>query len=83
MLKDLLDELARAGDRAYGDAVDMAIATMACHAAIRGGDPLSIPECQALLRSMDEVGEFRGHCPHGRPVVYEVPFGELEKRLGR
>ncbi len=83
LLKDLLDELARAGDRAYGDAVDMAIATMACHAAIRGGDPLSIPECQALLRSMDEVGEFRGHCPHGRPVVYEVPFGELEKRLGR
>ncbi|MCB9626862.1 MAG: DNA mismatch repair endonuclease MutL [Sandaracinaceae bacterium] len=83
LLRDLLDEITRAGDRAYGDAVDMAIATMACHAAIRGGDPLSIPECQALLRAMDEVGEFRGHCPHGRPVVYDVSFRELEKRLGR
>ncbi len=83
LIKDLLDELSRAGERAYGDAVDMAIATMACHAAIRGGDTLSVPECQALLRAMDEVGEFRGHCPHGRPVVYDVSFAELEKRLGR
>lgn len=83
LVKDLLDELSRAGDRAYGDAVDMAIATMACHASIRGGDTLSVPECQALLRAMDEVGEFRGHCPHGRPVVYDVSFAELEKRLGR
>ena len=83
LLRDLLDELSRVGDRAYGDAVDMAIATMACHAAIRGGDTLSVPECQALLRAMDEVGEFRGHCPHGRPVVYDVSFAELEKRLGR
>ena len=80
LIKDLLDELSRAGDRAYGDAVDMAIATMACHASIRGGDTLSVPECQALLRAMDEVGEFRGHCPHGRPVVYDVSFAELEKR---
>ncbi|MCB9658993.1 MAG: DNA mismatch repair endonuclease MutL [Polyangiales bacterium] len=83
LLRDLLDELSRTGDRAYGDAVDMAIATMACHAAIRGGDPLSVQECQALLRAMDDVGEFRGHCPHGRPVVYDVSFAELEKRLGR
>lgn len=83
LVRDLLDELSRAGERAYGDAVDMAIATMACHAAIRAGDPLSIPECQALLHAMDEVGEFRGHCPHGRPVVHDVSFRELERRLGR
>ena len=78
-----LAELARAGERAFGDAVDMALATMACHGAIRAGDPLSIEECRALLRAMDAVSDFGGHCPHGRPVVHSLGFSELERRLGR
>lgn len=83
LVKDILVELERAGERAFGDAVDMALATMACHGAIRAGDPLSLDECRALLRAMDAVSDFSGHCPHGRPVVYSVPFDELERRLGR
>ncbi len=83
LLRDVLVELERQGERAFGDAIDMALATMACHGAIRAGDPLSLDECRALLRSMDAVEDFGGHCPHGRPVVYSVAFGELERRLGR
>ncbi|MCB9593493.1 MAG: DNA mismatch repair endonuclease MutL [Sandaracinaceae bacterium] len=83
LLHDVLVELARAGERAFGDAVDMALATMACHGAIRAGDPLSVEECRALLRSMDAVDDFGGHCPHGRPVIYSVGFSELERKLGR
>lgn len=83
LLRDVLVELAKAGERAFGDAVDMALATMACHGAIRAGDPLSLEECRALLRSLDDVEDFGGHCPHGRPVVYSVGFSELERRLGR
>src|SRR5690606_38468597 len=33
LLRDVLVELERAGERAFGDAVDMALATMACHGA--------------------------------------------------
>lgn len=83
LLRDVLDELDLAGGRAFGDAVDMALATMACHGAIRAGDVLSLDECQALLRTLDAVDDFAGHCPHGRPVVYSVSFGEIERRLGR
>ncbi len=83
LLRDVLVEVERAGERAFGDAVDMALATMACHGAIRAGDPLSPDECRALLRSMDAVEDFGGHCPHGRPVIYSVGFTELERRLGR
>ncbi|MCC6873746.1 MAG: DNA mismatch repair endonuclease MutL [Sandaracinaceae bacterium] len=83
LVRDVLSELSRTGERAFGDAVDTALATMACHGAIRAGDPLSLDECRALLRSLDEVSDFAGHCPHGRPVVYSVAFGELERRLGR
>jgi DNA mismatch repair protein MutL len=83
LVRDLLDELSRRGERAFGDAIDTAIATMACHGAIRAGDSLSIQEAQVLLRSLDEIGEFRGHCPHGRPVAHTISFREIERQLGR
>jgi DNA mismatch repair protein MutL len=83
LLRDVTAEVLRTGDRAFGDAVDMALATMACHGAIRAGDALSPAECTSLLESMDRVDDFAGHCPHGRPVVYQVSFDELERRLGR
>jgi DNA mismatch repair protein MutL len=83
LLRDLLDELSRAGDRGFGDRIDMALATMACHGAIRAGDALSLAECQALLDGLAQIDDFGGHCPHGRPIVFEIPFDELARKVGR
>jgi DNA mismatch repair protein MutL len=83
LLRDLLDELSRAGERGFGDAIDTALATMACHGAIRAGDALSLTECQALLDGLSAIAEFGGHCPHGRPVLLELPFSELARKVGR
>jgi DNA mismatch repair protein MutL len=83
LLRDVLGELERAGGRAFSAAIDRALATMACHGAIRAGDPMPIEQAQALLQALDEVGDFAGHCPHGRPVVHAVALDELERRLGR
>jgi DNA mismatch repair protein MutL len=83
ILRDLLSELTRAGERNFGDAIDMALATMACHGAIRAGDALSLPECQALLDALSQIDAFAGHCPHGRPIVFEIPFDELARKVGR
>ncbi|HET8936653.1 MAG TPA: DNA mismatch repair endonuclease MutL [Polyangiales bacterium] len=83
LLRDLLSELTRSGERAFRDAIDMALATMACHAAIRAGDALSHEEAVALLHQLDRVQDFQRHCPHGRPIVCSLPFSELEHRLGR
>ena len=83
LVRDVLEQLEHSGGRGFGDAIDMAIATMACHGAIRAGDVLSIEEGQALLRALDDVDDFAGHCPHGRPIVQSMPFAELERRLGR
>jgi DNA mismatch repair protein MutL len=83
LLRDLLGELERAAGRGFSAAIDRALATMACHGAIRAGDPLSIEHAEALLRSLDEVEDFAGHCPHGRPVVQSISLNALEHRLGR
>jgi DNA mismatch repair protein MutL len=82
LVRDLLNEVMRTGGRGFSDAVDLALATMACHASIRAGDPLSPSEASALLTALDEA-DFAGHCPHGRPVVTFTSWNELDRRVGR
>ncbi|HKY39425.1 MAG TPA: DNA mismatch repair protein MutL, partial [Polyangiaceae bacterium] len=82
LLRDLLSEVSRAGGRGFSDAVDLAIATMACHGSIRAGDALSTGEAKALLEALDDA-DFAGHCPHGRPVVTFLSYAELERKVGR
>jgi DNA mismatch repair protein MutL len=61
---------------------DGLFATMACHAALRGGDPILSEQARALLSQLDGV-DLRSHCPHGRPVLLRFPWSEIEDRLGR
>ena len=82
LVKDLLGEISRAGERAVSGAIDLALATMACHGSVRAGDLVGAEEATALLAALDEV-DFAGHCPHGRPIVMRIGWGELEHRVGR
>jgi DNA mismatch repair protein MutL len=65
-------------ERKMGDV----LATMACHSAVRAGQPLSPEEMKALLQQMDEY-PLSSFCPHGRPVSVEYPYYRLEKDFGR
>jgi DNA mismatch repair protein MutL len=82
LLRDLLSEVSKSGGRGFSNAVDLALATMACHGSVRAGDVLSASEAKALLVSLDEA-DFAGHCPHGRPVVTFLSWAELERKVGR
>ena len=82
IVRDLFAELTRAGGRGFSDAVDLALATMACHGSIRAGDGVSSTEAAALLDALDRA-DFAGHCPHGRPVVMRIAWAELERQVGR
>ena len=82
LVRDLLSEVSRSGGRAFSAAVDLALATMACHGSVRAGDPLSASEAKALLVALDQA-DFAGHCPHGRPVVTFQSWAELERKVGR
>jgi DNA mismatch repair protein MutL len=82
LLRDLLSEVSRGGGRGFSDAVDLALATMACHGSIRAGDTLSPNEVKALLAALDHA-DFAGHCPHGRPIVSVLSWAELERKVGR
>jgi DNA mismatch repair protein MutL len=86
-LSRLLVDLAQQIEEAErGTAIDSAVhdllATMACHAAVRANQDLSAQEARALLDGLDGI-DFKGRCPHGRPVVFELSPEDLERRVGR
>ena len=83
VVTELLDDLAeRGGSRALEARLDLALATIACHSAVRAGDVLGDQEVHALFRSLDAV-DFKAHCPHGRPVLLRIRVDEIARRFGR
>jgi DNA mismatch repair protein MutL len=83
LLGDLAQQLEEAGrGSAVDEAFDALLATMACHAAVRANQDLTRDEVRALLDGLDAI-DFKARCPHGRPVVAELPLAELERRVGR
>ena len=52
-------------------------ATMACHNAVRAGDPLNAELVQRLLNRSKQV-DFFAHCPHGRPVLRKFQKKDVE-----
>ena len=81
LLREVLDDLEDGSGRIDALA-ERVLATMACHASVRGGDELDGTRAEALLRDLDRV-ERSTHCPHGRPVYFELPHEEIRRRLGR
>lgn len=83
LVKDLIAELCDIGKSSLGEAqLDLLFATMACHSVVRAGDRLVNEEIRVLLEAMDEV-DLGANCPHGRPVLVNVPFADLERRMHR
>jgi DNA mismatch repair protein MutL len=79
---NLLGELSRRSARDYSQAMDLALATMACHGALRAGDLVTPEIARELLLALGRV-EFAGHCPHGRPILSRVSLRELASKVGR
>jgi DNA mismatch repair protein MutL len=55
---------------------------MACHAAVRSGDPLT-PEEIAALVEMRHLSQDTHHCPHGRPTALLFTRQELDRQFRR
>jgi DNA mismatch repair protein MutL len=71
-------------DHEYGDGPveDQARWAVACHASVRAGDRLSLPEMQALLEQLSRC-DLRQTCPHGRPTMIHMSHSQLAREFGR
>jgi DNA mismatch repair protein MutL len=65
-----------------GSMLEDILASMACKAAVKAGDPLTLPEIEALLDKMARADLF-SHCPHGRPVLKTFSESDIKKWFHR
>ena len=83
LLRDVLDELSSASSKTstlrLGE--DM-IATTVCRHAVKANDTLREPESRKLLENLFTC-EMPYCCPHGRPTLIQITYGELERKFGR
>jgi DNA mismatch repair protein MutL len=75
---------ALAGDRAPTAHTrhERLLATVACKAAVKAGDPLSDAEMAALVRTLSSTA-LPAHDVHGRSSIVRLSWDELERRFGR
>ena len=56
--------------------------TASCKMAVKAGDPLTFEEMNALVADLLR-SENPYTCPHGRPIIVELPNGDLDRKFGR
>ena len=79
---DILDRLAEERIANVYDTKILAVATMACKAAVKGHDVLSVREAEALIHQLLKL-EHPFTCPHGRPTIIELTRYAMEKMFKR
>jgi DNA mismatch repair protein MutL len=81
-LRETLDALT--GDRVAGAAAkhERLAATVACKAAIKGGEELSQSEMRALFAALRDT-TLPAHDVHGRSTIVHLTWDEVERRFGR
>jgi len=82
-MSEIIEELKRASRRMSSMRLgeDM-VATTVCRHAVKANDTLRPPELGKLLEDLLAC-EMPYCCPHGRPTLIQLSYGELEKRFGR
>lgn len=83
LLFDILEQFGspQSGKRS-GSLLEDILASMACKAAVKAGDKLSLEEIEALLNNMAKADLF-SHCPHGRPVLKQFSTTDIKKWFHR
>lgn len=81
ILHDILTDLP-SGRTDVRDLVESIATTVACKAAIKAGDRLTLEEMRALVDQLFAT-ELPYSCPHGRPTFMRMTTDELNKRFGR
>lgn len=87
VLEDSLQQIADAKGiptekEGLSPALHRLFATIACHSVVRANQTLSPIEAQSLLSQIERL-EQGWTCPHGRPVLFRIPFPSIEKHFER
>jgi DNA mismatch repair protein MutL len=81
-IRETLDALAGSRFASAAPRHERLAATVACKAAIKAGDTLSLGEMRALFSALGATA-LPAHDVHGRATIVHVPWDEVDRRFGR
>jgi DNA mismatch repair protein MutL len=83
-IKDFIEELLEKEDEEkigkLSHDAHIAVATLACHGAIRAGQRLREVEMRQILEDLAQCKD-PYNCPHGRPVSWVLSRSDIEKEF--
>ena len=83
VLREIVDELVeKTVSRRLLLPAEEVLITASCKMAVKAGDPLSFDEMNALVSDLLK-SDNPYTCPHGRPIIVELPNGDLDRKFGR
>lgn len=82
LLKDMIADYCEGGGHHDSMYVLEKTASMACKAAVKGGQSISFSEANVLIRELLKCDN-PYCCPHGRPTMIEFTKNDLEKKFKR
>lgn len=81
--KDFLEQLAERPSSLHPvDARQSLLIMMSCKSAIKANQPLTLQEMETLLVQLQKT-RHPMTCPHGRPILYIMPYHRLLRAFGR
>ena len=80
VLEDLADR--EGSEWAVAGVRDRLAATLACHSAVRAGQPLSVEAMASIVRELGRTAH-PTLCPHGRPTIVRLPRADVTRWFGR
>jgi DNA mismatch repair protein MutL len=83
-LQAVLEDLAEreSSEWAVAGVRDRLAATLACHSAVRAGQPLNVDAMSSILRELGRTAH-PTLCPHGRPTIVRLPRADVTRWFGR
>ncbi|MFX0092464.1 MAG: DNA mismatch repair endonuclease MutL, partial [Candidatus Hodarchaeota archaeon] len=81
-IHELMDEILELKKVSLAEIKNEIIILMACHGSTRAGEELNQSRVEKLLFELSRT-ENPFTCPHGRPTIIKMTWGELEKKFKR
>ena len=81
VIRAIVDDLVeKTASRKLLVSAEEVLITASCKMAVKAGDPMSFEEMDALITQLAAC-ENPYTCPHGRPIIIELPNGDLDRNL--
>ncbi len=81
-LRSILEDIQERKRGVKTTVLEGVLESMACHASIKAGDPMTMDQMADLVSALDRL-ENPEVCAHGRPTMIKLPFQYMEKKFGR